>query len=77
MDNFDFHRPTHYYFGQGESALAGERIKEAGKERVLVVYGGGSAAAGAVFPAGFGPPGAWPVNTDGKRRHHYENSTGQ
>lgn len=43
MDNFDFHRPTHYYFGQGESALAGERIKEAGKERVLVVYGGGSA----------------------------------
>lgn len=43
MDNFEFYRPTHYHFGQGEILKVGEIIKECGKHKILVVYGGGSA----------------------------------
>ena len=43
MDNFEFYRPTQYFFGQGESARVGERVAALGKKSVLLVYGGGSA----------------------------------
>ncbi len=42
MDNFEFYRPTHYYFGAGQECETGRYIKERGFGKVLVVYGGGS-----------------------------------
>lgn len=42
MDNFEFYRPTAYHFGAGLENEVGKIIKDCGKQRVLVVYGGGS-----------------------------------
>ena len=42
MDNFEFLRPTHYYFGRKLEDNVGKYVKDYGKTRVLVVYGGGS-----------------------------------
>lgn len=42
MDNFNFHRPTAYYFGEGRENEVGAIIKALHKQRVLVIYGGGS-----------------------------------
>ncbi len=45
MENFVFYRPTKYFFGRGESNFVGKRVSEAGKKRVMIVYGQNSAAA--------------------------------
>ena len=42
MDNFEFYRPTKYYFGRKIEENVGSYIKESGKSRVLIVFGGGS-----------------------------------
>ncbi len=42
MENFEFHLPTRYIFGQGVSAKTGKIISEYGFKNVMVVYGGGS-----------------------------------
>ncbi len=39
MDDFEFFRPTHYYFGQDSDLLVGKHIKALKKHRVLVIYG--------------------------------------
>lgn len=42
MDNFNFHKPTAYYFGAGRENEVGQLIKDLNKHKVLVIYGGGS-----------------------------------
>ena len=43
MLNFNFHRPTDFYFGKGQENSAGEICKKYGGSRVLVHYGSSSA----------------------------------
>lgn len=42
MDNFQFYRPTAYHFGTDKESMVGELIRELGKTKVLLVYGGNS-----------------------------------
>jgi len=43
MDNFEYCAPTYYVFGKGAELKAGELSKKFLGDKVLVVYGGGSA----------------------------------
>ncbi len=43
MNNFSFNIPTQFYFGRGEEIHVGDRIRQFGGHKVLVVYGGNSA----------------------------------
>lgn len=43
MDNFTFCAGTNFVFGRGVETQAGALAKKAGAERVLIIYGGGSA----------------------------------
>lgn len=43
MLNFNFHRPTDFYFGKGQENNAGDICKKYGGHKVLVHFGGGSA----------------------------------
>ncbi len=43
MLNFNFHRPTDFYFGKGQENNAGEICKKYGATKVLIHFGGGSA----------------------------------
>lgn len=43
MNNFTYCTPTRYVFGKGSEEKVGELTAEMGKNRVLLVYGGGSA----------------------------------
>ena len=43
MDNFSYQAPTRYLFGKGVEEKTGELAANEGWQRVLVVYGGGSA----------------------------------
>ena len=45
MENFEFVSPTHFVFGRGAEEQVGEKLAAAGAKRVLVHFGGGSAAA--------------------------------
>ena len=42
MQQFMFCMPTEIHFGRGAEMKAGEKLKEKGASRVLIVYGGGS-----------------------------------
>lgn len=42
MENFNFHRPTAYYFGASRENEVGAIIRALHKRKVLIVYGGGS-----------------------------------
>lgn len=42
MNNFEFYRPTAYYFGTETENKAGSIIKKLGKQKVLIIYGGSS-----------------------------------
>ena len=42
MDNFEFYRPTAYYFGTGRENETGKIVANLGRSRILVIYGGGS-----------------------------------
>lgn len=44
MDSFTFYSPTFFAFGREEEKNAGEYVKKFGGSRVLIHYGGGSAA---------------------------------
>ena len=44
MDNFTFYSPTYFIFGKGEECNAGKYVKRFGGTRILLHYGGGSAA---------------------------------
>jgi alcohol dehydrogenase YqhD (iron-dependent ADH family) len=41
LNNFDLHNPTHILFGKGRIADLAELVPS--NERVLIIYGGGSA----------------------------------
>ena len=43
MQNFNFYRPTDFYFGIGQEYNAGEICKKYGGTKILVHFGGGSA----------------------------------
>ncbi|MDO5351755.1 MAG: iron-containing alcohol dehydrogenase [Succinatimonas sp.] len=43
MQNFNFYRPTDFYFGKGQENNAGEICKKYGGTKILVHFGGGSA----------------------------------
>lgn len=43
MDNFIFHSPTKFIFGEGEENNVGKYLKQAGAKKILVLYGGKSA----------------------------------
>ncbi len=43
MNNFNFCSPTYFAFGRGTESRAGELCVKYGADRVLIVYGGGSA----------------------------------
>ena len=43
MNNFNFCRPTDFYFGRGVENDAGEICKKHGAKKVLIHFGGGSA----------------------------------
>ena len=49
MDNFIWHIPTTIHFGQGQAAVLGQAVKDAGGSRVLLAYGGGSIKQNGVF----------------------------
>ena len=40
MENFEFHRPTAYYFGVGRENEVGAIIKALNKHKILIIYGG-------------------------------------
>ena len=42
MENYEFHRPTSYYFGMGRENEIGSIVKDLDKHKVLLVYGGNS-----------------------------------
>ena len=42
MENFEFHRPTSYYFGVGRENEIGSIVMDLDKHKVLLVYGGNS-----------------------------------
>ncbi len=42
MDNFNFHKPTAYYFGAGRENEVGSIVKNLKVNKVFVIYGGGS-----------------------------------
>ncbi len=42
MDNFTFFNPTQFVFGKNAESLVGDKMKEKGFSRVLIVYGQGS-----------------------------------
>ncbi len=42
MENFEFHRPTAYYFGAGRENEAGNIVRALNKHKVLIVFGGSS-----------------------------------
>src|SRR5574344_11303 len=42
MENFEFHVPTKYIFGQGVSTQTGKIVSDYGFKKVLLVFGGGS-----------------------------------
>lgn len=42
MENFEFYRPTAYYFGSDSEKQVGSIIKNLGKKKVLVIFGGQS-----------------------------------
>ena len=44
MDNFQFYSPTEFIFGKETEAQAGEMVKKYGGKKVLLHYGGKSAA---------------------------------
>lgn len=43
MLNFEFELPTRIFFGRGMEEKAGEEIKKRGGNKILILYGGGSA----------------------------------
>lgn len=42
MNNFVFHTPTKFYFGEGTHLQVGNILREEGAKKVLLYYGGGS-----------------------------------